>query len=77
MICDNLRFYLSIRNYISIFAPEFAALIVALCCTKYECFMYIHERDNWTNFRWDASEVSISKCIVQRKETNLRKSFET
>lgn len=20
--------------------------------------MYIHERDNWTNFRWDASEVS-------------------
>ena len=21
-------------------------------------FIYIHERDNWTNFRWDASEVS-------------------
>ena len=21
--------------------------------------MYIHERDNWTNFRWDASEVSL------------------
>ena len=21
--------------------------------------MYIHERDNWTNFRWDTSEVSL------------------
>ena len=30
--------------------------------------MYIHERDNWTNFRWDASEVSILQEIVCRKQ---------
>lgn len=26
---------------------------------KVECIMYIHERDNWTDFRWNASEVSL------------------
>ena len=30
--------------------------------------MYIHERDNWTNFRWDASEVSILQEMVCRKQ---------
>ena len=30
--------------------------------------MYIHERDNWTNFRWDASEVSILQEVVCRKQ---------
>ena len=30
--------------------------------------MYIHERDNWTNFRWDASEVSNLQEIVCRKQ---------
>ena len=32
-----------------------ASFIVA---HEIKAFMYIHERDNWTNFRWDASEVS-------------------
>ena len=30
--------------------------------------MYIHERDNWTNFRWDASDVSNLQEIVCRKQ---------
>ena len=30
--------------------------------------MYIHERDNWTNFRWNASEVSNLQEIVCRKQ---------
>ena len=30
--------------------------------------MYIHERDNWTNFRWDASDVSNFQEIVCRKQ---------
>ena len=30
--------------------------------------MYIHERDNWTNFRWDTSQVSLLQEIVFRKQ---------
>ena len=30
--------------------------------------MYIHERENWTNFRWDASEVSLLQEKVFRKQ---------
>lgn len=30
--------------------------------------MYIHERDNWTNFRWDASKVSLLQDTVCRKQ---------
>ncbi len=30
--------------------------------------MYIHERDNWTNFRWDASQVSVLQENVCRKQ---------
>ena len=30
--------------------------------------MYIHERGNWTNFRWDASEVSLLQEKVFRKQ---------
>ena len=30
--------------------------------------MYIHERDNWTNFRWDASQVSLLQDMVCRKQ---------
>ena len=30
--------------------------------------MYIHERDNWTNFRWDAAQVSVLQEIVFRKQ---------
>ena len=59
---------MSIRNYFSIFFAEYATLIVVLCCTKYEYIMYIHERDNWTDFRWDASEVSLLQEIVFRKQ---------
>ena len=30
--------------------------------------MYIHERDNWTDFRWDASEMSLLQEKVFRKQ---------
>ena len=30
--------------------------------------MYIHERDKWTNFRWDSSEVSLLQEMVFRKQ---------
>ena len=30
--------------------------------------MYIHERENWTNFHWDASEVSLLQERVFRKQ---------
>ena len=30
--------------------------------------MYIHERDNWTNLRWDASQVSLLQEKVFRKQ---------
>ena len=61
-------FYLVIRHYFSIFAAEFATLITVLCRTKYECVMYIHERENWTHFRWDTSQVSLLQEDVFRKQ---------
>ncbi len=30
--------------------------------------MYIHERDNWTNFRWNESQVSLLQEVVCRKQ---------
>ena len=30
--------------------------------------MYIHERDNWTDFRWDTSQVSLLQEKVFRKQ---------
>ena len=30
--------------------------------------MYIHERDNWTNFRWNDSQVSLLLEVVCRKQ---------
>ena len=30
--------------------------------------MYIHERDNWTSFRWDTSQVSLLQEKVFRKQ---------
>lgn len=30
--------------------------------------MYIHERDDWTDFRWDASQVSLLQELVCRKQ---------
>ena len=30
--------------------------------------MYIHERDNWTDVRWDASQVSLLQEVVCRKQ---------
>ncbi len=33
--------------------------------------MYIHKRDNWTNFRWDASKVSLLQEKVFRKQGML------
>ena len=67
-ICDILRFYLVAQHYFSIFAAEFATLDNMFRCIKYECIMYIHERDNWTCFRWDTSQVSLLQEIVFRKQ---------
>ncbi len=33
--------------------------------------MYIHERDNWTNFRWDAPQVSLLQEKIFRKQGQL------
>ena len=33
--------------------------------------MYIHERENWTNFRWDTSQVSLLQEKVFRKQGML------
>ena len=33
--------------------------------------MYIHERDNWTSFRWDDSRVSLLQEQVCRKQGML------
>lgn len=33
--------------------------------------MYIHERYNWTNFRWDESQVSLLQEVVCRKQGML------
>ena len=30
--------------------------------------MYIHERDNWTDFRWDTSQISLLQEKVFRKQ---------
>ena len=67
-MCGILCFYLVIRYFIGIFVAKFAALITVLCCKKNECVMYIHERDKWTNFRWDSSKVSLLQEMVFRKQ---------
>ena len=67
-ICDILRFYLVVQHYFSIFVAKFATLFAVLCRTKFKSVMYIHERDNWTNFRWDTSKVSLLQEIVFRKQ---------
>ena len=33
--------------------------------------MYIHERDNWTNFRWNESQISLLQEVVCRKQGML------
>ncbi|MBO4906894.1 MAG: Fic family protein [Bacteroidaceae bacterium] len=33
--------------------------------------MYIHERNDWTNFRWDTSQVSLLQEVVFRKQGML------
>ena len=64
-------FYLVIQHYFSIFVAELAMLQTKLCRTKNEYVMYIHERDNWTHFRWDASQVSLLQEVVFRKQGML------
>ena len=68
IICAILQVFLAIRNYFSIIAAEFATLQTVFCRTKYECIMFIHERDNWTDFRWDTSQVSLLQEKVFRKQ---------
>ena len=29
--------------------------------------MYIHERDNWTDFRWDASQVLLLQEVCRKQ----------
>jgi len=65
-----MRLFADLFGYstiISYFAAEFAALYIIFCRTKYECIMYIHERGNWTNFRWDTPQVSLLQEKVFRK----------
>ena len=38
------------------------------CRIKYECIMYIHERENWMDFRWDTSKISLLQEKVFRKQ---------
>ena len=38
--------------------------------------MYIHERDNRTNFRWDVSEFSNLQEIVCRKQGRNYEQFD-
>ena len=70
-MCVILHVCLAFRYYCSIFVAEFATLIAILCRTKHEFIMYIHERDNWTNFRWDTSQVSLLQEKVFRKQGQL------
>ena len=47
------------------FVAEFATICKIKCCIMID--YYIHERDNWANFRWDESQVSLSiSMTVQR-----------
>ena len=39
-----------------------------LCRTKNEYVMYIHERENWTDFRWDDSQITLLQEKVFRKQ---------
>lgn len=39
-------------------------------CSK-DTAMYIHERDNWTHFRWDDSHVSLLLEVANRKRGQL------
>ena len=58
-----------IRHYFTIFAAEYAAFSLVLCRTENnKAFMYIHERKNWTNFRWNASKILKLQEIVCRKQ---------
>ena len=36
---------------------------------------YIHERDNWTNFRWDESQVSLSISDDRAENAEAGKRF--
>ena len=60
--------FLFVSSAFSIFAAEFATLYMKFCRIKYECIMYIHERDNWTDFRWDTSKVSRLQEKIFRKQ---------
>ena len=67
-----LMTYLVVRHFFANFVAKYAAFYVVLCRISInKPFMYIHERDNWTNFRWDASEVSNLQEIVCRKQGQL------
>ena len=50
---------------------EFATLRTKLCRTKNEYVMYIHERDNWADFRWDDTQIMLLQENVFRKQGML------
>ena len=54
----------------SIFAAEFAALY-ELKRRREDKKMYIHERDNWTDFRWNDQEVALLLDEVTREQGKL------
>ncbi len=55
------------RHYFHNFAAEIATLWTILCRTENK-IMYIYERNDWTNFRWDTSQVSLLQEVVFRKQ---------
>ena len=56
--------HLVVRPYLTNFIAENATFDISLRRTRHKNDMYIHERAHWTNFRWDASEVSSLQEIV-------------
>lgn len=58
-----------LRQKPPIFAARFATFHAVLCRTNpYLPNMYIHERENWTAFRWNASELTAILEKVSRKQ---------
>lgn len=57
--------YLLLRHYIAIFAAKFAALLGE------NCSMFLHEKDNWTDFYWNSDEVATLLDEVSRAQGRL------
>lgn len=62
----------NVANSATFFAAKFAgATILAYLWRKFYYVMYIHQRDNWTAFRWDASQLTAILETVSHKQGRL------